>query len=302
MIRFSLIRIPLIRFGLSLLALLGVALSSPALAWGPVGHRTIADIAMANVKPGTRAKIAALIAHEAELGTADCAVKSLEDASTWPDCVRGPNENWRWGYTFPWHFQDEPICGSFDLKSDCANGECVTVQIERNRRILADPALPAAQRLEALIFLAHFVEDIHQPLHMADHGDKGGNDVTVANIPPEPGSLYPTVSLHWFWDKIMAERAIASAPTPLVRAYSPEEKAKLGGGTVADWARESYDMARAVVYPMAFKKDPCAGETPKSVTITEAEAAPALPATRLRLVQAGLRLARMLDESLSPAG
>jgi hypothetical protein len=272
--------------------------AAPALAWGPVGHRTIAEIALKNVTPATAAKIKALLRDDRGLGTKDCRVHSLADASVWPDCLRGAS-NWRWGYTFPWHFQDEPVCGKFDLKSDCANGECVTAQIERNRRILADKTLPTAQRLEALAFLVHFVGDLHQPLHMADLHDKGGNDETVANIPPAPDSKYPTVSLHWFWDSNMAERAISSSPIPVARVYSAAERAQLATGTVADWARESYDMARTVVYPMAFKHDPCVGDPPKSVTITDADAAPAVEATRLRIESAGLRLAKMLDETLA---
>ena len=41
-------------------AAFGLAASTPALAWGDLGHRTIANIALANVSPKTKAAIETL--------------------------------------------------------------------------------------------------------------------------------------------------------------------------------------------------------------------------------------------------
>jgi S1/P1 Nuclease len=35
------------------------------------------------------------------------------------------------------------------------------------------------ERVVALKFILHFVGDVHQPLHAADHDDQGGNKVMV---------------------------------------------------------------------------------------------------------------------------
>ena len=82
----------------ALLAMLALVQPGAAGAWGYYGHATTGRIALANVKPETRAAIARLIAHQAELGTPDCPIRSLADAATWPDCLRG--QYWRWAYTF----------------------------------------------------------------------------------------------------------------------------------------------------------------------------------------------------------
>lgn len=276
-----------------LLALLGLATmlnARPALAWGEFGHRTTAAIAMANVSPRTRAAIAALIRQERGLGTADCRVRSLGDASVWPDCIR--REGWRWGYTAAWHYQTEPICKAYDAKANCAGGSCVSAQIERSRRILADRSLPAAQRLEALAFLSHFVGDIHMPLHSGDNNDRGGNDVAAVY------GEAPVYNLHALWDGPQAERAITSAVPPLVRRYSLAERGSLNTGTAADWGRESWLLARQV-YTRAFGIDPCNGALlPKKVIWSNATIEATLPDARLRLTQAGLRMARVLDEAL----
>ena len=291
------------------LALLHLAVPQPALAWGPAGHAVIADIASANIGPATAAKIQDLFKSDPALGTAECRIRSLREASAWPDCLRV--DNWRWAYTFPWHYQNMAICGAFDVRRNCPDGNCITVQIERNRRILADPSLPRVQRLEALAFLVHFIGDIHQPLHGADFDDDaGGNREYVVNQTPEPYVLSTSArahvinatprppTLHWFWDKLMAERAIAAEPR-LVRAYAPAERAEIATGGPADWLKESWDAARTTVYPGAFGHDPCPGPLTTELAIDEATARAATPLAAQRLRQAGLRLARMLDEALA---
>ena len=267
--------------------------SAPAAAWWEYGHHTIGSVALANVRPATRAEIARLLRAQRQLGTPDCPVRSLEEAAYWPDCLR--KETWRWAYTFPWHFQTMPICKPFDPKANCANGNCVSAQIERNRRILADRSLPDAQRLEALAFLAHFVGDIHMPLHSGDNEDAGGNGVKAAY------GIAGGTNLHAIWDGLETERAISSADAPLVRRYPAAERAALAGGTVADWGRESWQLARTI-YGRAFgREDPCAGgPAPARVVWTDRAIEQSLPDARRRIVQGGLRLAGLLDEALGP--
>ncbi|WP_338467511.1 S1/P1 nuclease [Novosphingobium sp. ZN18A2] len=272
------------------LALAAMLLPQPVLAWGAYGHRTIAEIALDNVTPQTRARIAALIADNAALGTPDCPVHSLSDASVWPDCIR--HDRTRWAYTFPWHYQTEPVCSPYDVKAHCANGNCVSAQIERDIYILKNRKLPRAQRLRALVFLTHFVGDIHQPLHSGDDNDAGGNRVKADY------GIVPGLNLHWVWDGPLAERAISSASPALVHRFSPAERAKLDGGTVADWGRESWELAKRFVYPEDTGKDPCTGGKATHAKLTDKQIEAALPVIRKRIEQAGLRLARVLDESL----
>lgn len=273
-------------------ALLALAALVPqaAFAWGSYGHRTIAEIALANVRPQTRAHIAQLLVDNASLGTPECPVHSLADAAVWPDCIRGERE--RFAYTFPWHYQTEPVCKAYDVKANCANGTCVSGQIARDEFILKNRKLPRAERLQALVFLTHFVGDIHQPLHSGDDDDLGGNKVKAQY------GIAPGINLHYVWDGPLAERAISSASPSLVRRYSPAEKAELDGGTVADWGRESWELARSYVYPDQTGKDPCKDGKPTEAKLTDKQIEDALPAVRHRIVQAGLRLARVLDETL----
>lgn len=280
----------MIRRLILLIAALLALSARPALAWGDFGHRTTAAIAMANMSPKARAEVAVLLRAERGLGTPYCRIRSLGDASVWPDCVR--REGWRWGYSFAWHYQTQPVCRAYDARANCSGGNCVTAQIDRNRRILADKSLPAAQRLEALTFLSHFIGDIHMPLHSGDNNDRGGNEVAAVY-----GDA-PVRNLHSLWDGPQAERAITSAEPPLVRRYAAADFAALSGGTAADWGRESWSLARQV-YTRAFGFDPCGGAVvPQSVVWSNATIEATLPDARTRLTQAGLRMARVLDEAL----
>lgn len=272
------------------LAALSLVWAPAAMAWGEYGHHTTGSVAWANIKPETQAEIRRLLKSEKALGTPKCRVRSIEEASYWPDCIR--SLAWRYAYTFPWHYQTEPVCKAYDPKANCASGNCVTGQIERGRKVLADKSLPDAVRLEAFAFLVHFTGDVHMPLHSGDNFDQGGNAVK-ANYGDAP-----VWNLHGLWDGQQAERSISSAVPPLVRRYTAEERAVLASGTTADWGRESHELARRV-YTRAFGFDPCGAKAPEKITWSNEAIVEFIPDAQRRISQAGLRLADMLDGALA---
>lgn len=278
---------------LAVVLALVVILPAPAHAWGFYAHRKTAAIAEANVSPEVRAKIARLIRSEPALGTPDCPLKSLEDAAVWADCIRG--EGWRWGYTAAWHYRTAPVCQAFNPRANCAGGNCVTAQVTRAHRMLADESLPVAIRLEALAFMVHFAGDVHMPLHSGDNEDRGGND-RKADYGIRPG-----YNLHSIWDGPLAERAISDPADPVVRRYSPAERAELSGGTPDDWGRESWEIARSFVYPTAFDtEDVCAAPLPDETALSQEDIIRGVPIAKRRVQQAGLRIADLLESAFAP--
>ena len=111
----------------------------------------------------------------------------------------------------------------------CKDGHCVSAQIERQARLLADVKVPERERLMALAFLVHFVGDLAQPMHAGDRGDLGGNRV-AANY----GLVGGRTNLHSIWDGYLAERAISTPPGGAARhcwrGCRPAERAALAGG------------------------------------------------------------------------
>ncbi|MCP3734186.1 S1/P1 nuclease [Sphingomonas sp. RP10(2022)] len=272
-----------------------LVLASPASAYWEFGHQTVAQIAYANVRPGTQAAIRRLLAETPRLDTPECPATTIEGASIWADCVKplkGPDGKSRFGYAYNWHFQDVNICQPFTLAEACKDGNCVSAQITRDVAILKDKRASKKDRAQALVFLIHFVGDLHQPLHAGEKNDKGGNDVAAAY-----GSYSPKrFNLHSIWDGTLAERAITTGPS-LVRRYPAAEKRRIAAGTVTDWSRESYKVAHDIVYASALGGDPCA-PSPAKVTLDEATIERIVPVARLEVKRGGLRLAKLLDAAL----
>ncbi|MFU7527477.1 S1/P1 nuclease [Qipengyuania sp. ASV99] len=278
-----------------LLALCAFALlvPAPASAWGFYAHRKTADIAETNVSPEARAKIRRLMRSEALLGTPECPLATIQDASVWPDCIR--RSFWRWGYTAAWHYRTAPICETFNPRANCSGGNCVTAQIERAHRVLADESLPDHVRLEALAFMVHFAGDVHMPLHSGDKEDRGGNDREADY------GIVPGLNLHWIWDGPLAERAISDPADPVVRRYTAAERAELGGGMAADWGRESWEISRSFVYPTAFDTESvCEADLPMKTALTQDDITRGVPIAKRRVQQAGVRIAELLESAFAP--
>ncbi len=270
-----------------------LTLTSAARAWWEYGHETTAQIAMKLVKPRTRLSILLLLKQQKTLRTPTCPARTIEELSVWPDCIKTLGD--RFSYVFPWHFQDVEICKRFDLKTPCAGGNCVSQQIARAQRMVADRALPTRERLMALALLIHFVADLHQPLHGSEHdGDQGGNKVAASY-----GAI-PHTNLHSIWDGLLADRAISTpppGPAGVLADIPPSERAAIAKGSVEDWSRESWELARSKVYGSVIA-DPCARPAPERVAMKEAEIQALIPVLRLQVAKGGIRLARLLDEAL----
>ena len=125
---------------LALLALAAALYGAPAAAWGDYAHRLTGRIADNELTPAARAELARLLAQNAKLGTPDCPIRSLADAASWPDCVRGLGD--RYAYAAKWHYQNIPRCGRVDIASGCARGNGPTVDRDRPLLVLPDRRQP----------------------------------------------------------------------------------------------------------------------------------------------------------------
>lgn len=245
----------------------------PAFGWGPEGHSLIARIAEAQFTADTRARVAEILGP----GTAMASIAS------WADEVRRSRPQ-----TANWHFIDIPISRPhLDMARDCPHGDCVIAEIETLERSLRNPALPAGERREDLMFLVHFVGDMHQPLHCSDNGDKGGNDVRVE-------FAGHTTNLHSLWDGgLLGHIGTEEQLLPALSAASARNARKWSKGTVEQWAEEAHKAARKTVYGRLPQPS---GDAPRAISAAYERAAG--PLIELQIEKAGARLARVLNETL----
>lgn len=276
-------------------ALFALTLPGPAAAYWEYGHQTVARIAWLQMQPQTRVRVAALMRQGRLLDTPDCPVATIEQASVWADCIKPLDE--RFAYAYSWHYQNVDVCRPFDLKGPCKDGNCVSAQVERNARLLANPNVPPREKLIALAFLVHFVGDLHQPMHAGDHGDLGGNKV-AANY----GLIGGRTNLHSIWDGWLAERAITTPPAgarALLAQVPVGDRGRIAGGTVEEWSREMWAKSRDLAY-RALAGDPCAATASERPTLREDQVRALIPTVRENVAEGGIRLARLLDDALGP--
>jgi hypothetical protein len=150
---------------------------------------------------------------------------TLASISSWPDQIRRSRPE-----TAPWHYIDVPIDRPHvDMARDCPKGDCVIARIEDFERVLGDPATNPQQRREALMFIVHFVGDMHQPLHCSDNKDKGGNNVKT-------DFFGKPMNLHSVWDDGLLRRM--GEEDKLLAEFSldmtPKRDTKWARGTVKE--------------------------------------------------------------------
>jgi hypothetical protein len=208
--------------------------------------------------------------------------ETIASMASWADQVRPERKE-----TEPWHFIDIPISSTgLDMQRDCPKEGCVIRKIEEFRKQWRNETLPAAERREALLFLVHFVGDMHQPLHCANNNDKGGNDVTI-----EFRGM--RTNLHSLWDTSLLNRLPPEDQlfADMERAITPAEQAEWSRGAVEMWAEESFEAARRVVYGGLPDAEP--GAVPDLGASYERTAGPVI---RRQLEKAAVRLAAILNE------
>ena len=275
------------------LCLVLALLPAPALAWGEYAHRVIADIALANLTPTARAEVRRILARGAAVDTPNCRLATLGDAAVWPDCVRSLPD--RFGFSFTWHYQNIDVCTAFDIAANCPDGNCVTAQIPKQLAIAADRRASPAARAQALAFVVHFVGDMHMPLHIGDKRDRGGNDVRAAYGAKAPDRM----NLHRVWDSDLAERALTEPPAVTPRSVSAADRRAMAAGSVADWARESWEVSRTIAYPeLRGFPDTCPARSTQRAMVDETYVAAARDAVRLQTLKGGVRLAMLLNRAL----
>ncbi|MBX3726831.1 MAG: S1/P1 nuclease [Xanthomonadales bacterium] len=256
---------------LALAAILAAA--APARAFGPDGHRIVGDLAARQIAAGTAARVAALLAGEADA--------SLAGVSIWADEVR---ERPEWRHTAPWHYVNLPRGDCRYLASrDCKDGRCIVAAIGEQAEILADRSRDPALRARALKFLVHFVADIHQPLHAGHADDRGGNTFQLFYL-GQGGNL------HALWDGglLRASREPWRTRSARLAEVRADTDTRWSIRAPRAWAEASCRLiASADIYPRR------PGRLPADYMERQ------LPVVERQLVLAGARLAALLDALLA---
>jgi hypothetical protein len=270
-----------------LLCLISILSISNAFAWGPTGHRVVGEVAEKYLKKKVLKKITKILDGD-----------TLARVSNWPDKIKSEPETYK--HTYRWHYTDWPN-EAVTYKAEGNNGSLITA-IEDNIKVIADKNKTKAEKRFAISFIVHLIGDLHQPLHVGNGLDRGGNNCKV---------LFhkELVSLHRLWDVSLIAKTKLTY-TELAKFIDTPKKGEIKAhqaSTLLDWANESKAL-REELYPAeitpstGLQKNYCM----RDLVLLETER-PALsygysykfmPIVEKRLFQAGVRLAKVLNDNL----
>lgn len=267
------------------LVLIAWCVSLPAHAWSAQGHRITGHVANAHLTEVTRAQLRELV------GTDD-----LARVATWMDDERDSLSQ-RIPDSPRWHYENRSVCVRTSKQNACPRGACVTRQIQEHIDILRNPRSNREQRAHAVRILAHLVGDLHQPLHLADNDDRGGNE-TFVRVPNEREPL----RLHEVWDttliKLNMQKRGAHAYAQLLMRTHAANIESWRDGSLETWANETHDIGRKMAYAQ-LPGFACGGAPRRRAprTLADEYLSEARTITERQLTRAGLRLARVLNSS-----
>jgi hypothetical protein len=206
------------RFGLQHLMFLYMfffSLIHPVDAWGKEGHEIVANLAWKMLSNSTKDGLMNILSNYSYGVDKNCTdeCSPLAQVADWADVAR---YSYAYKWTAPLHYIDvqqqpcnvtESLAKNdqcyFDYTRDCFNNKCVAgavvndTQIVMNQAPLHQAASDPYLRRNSLMFLIHFVGDIHQPLHCSRVADKGGNSIEVDYSDSTTTNDYDTNSYHY---------------------------------------------------------------------------------------------------------
>ncbi|MFT6136384.1 MAG: hypothetical protein ACJAZM_002888 [Cyclobacteriaceae bacterium] len=236
----------------------------PALPWGQTGHRVVGSIAQKHLTKKARKNLQKILGNE-----------SLAEISTYMDFIKSESS---YRHMNPWHYCTIPDSSTYEEAGTPAEGDVIAT-LNRMVEELKTKDFTDEDELFALKILTHLVGDIHQPLHVGNGLDKGGNDVKLEYF-------WSSRNLHSIWDSgiIDGQSFSYSEYTDWINHPTEEQITTWQSASVLDWAYESKGH-RAQVY-----------DYPENGKLSYRYNYDNIAVVNERLLQSGIRLAGILNE------
>ncbi|KAL3426370.1 Nuclease S1-like protein 1 [Phlyctema vagabunda] len=270
-----------------------LAMAPRALAWGTLGHDTVAYIATNFVSAQTKTYF------QGVLGSTS--TDYLASVATWADSYRYTAAG---TFSAGYHYIDAqdspPTSCSVDFARDCPAEGCVVSAISNYTSRIQSTKISAAEKLIAAKFLVHFIGDIHQPLH-DENLEVGGNSIAVTFDGV-------ATNLHHIWDTNIPEKLVGGYSLADAKTWAANLTKAINTGTYsskkASWTK-GIDITNPQASALVWAKDAnsyvCTTVLPKgvdgveSVDLGGAYYNTAIPVVTELVAKAGYRLAAWLD-------
>ena len=238
--------------------------SLQAFSWGIIGHRTVGLIAEKHLTKRAKKKIEKILDGE-----------SLAVVSNWMDDIKSDDG---YDHTHDWHWVTIPEGQTYEETEKNPNGDLIQT-IERLIEELKKGGLAKEEEAKKLKMLVHLVGDLHQPLHVGNGEDTGGNAIKVK-------WFWENSNLHRVWDSglIDSQQYSYTELADVVDQTDRDLIKKWQSTGIRDWAYESMALRKQVY------------ELPEDMNLNYEYRYKNWATVELRLAQAGIRLAGILNE------
>lgn len=242
-------------------------------AYGPTGHRVVAEIAQRHLSRHAKRELKKLIGDQ-----------RLAFWANWPDFIKSDTTG-QWKSATKWHYVDLPGGISkeqfmTDLKA--LPGQNLYTQIPAMEAQIKDKSLSLEKRQQALYFLIHFLGDLHQPLHVGRDEDQGGNKIKVTWFGK------PT-NLHAVWDEALIDYQQYSYTeyATVLDVVDKDQAKSWTESPLEEWFYESHQLSDKVY-----------DRTPEGSKLSYGYNYIFVNDLNEELTKGGLRLAKILNEIL----
>lgn len=210
--------------------LMSVTVSNNAWAWGKNGHRIAGEIASQHISPSVKTVMAELFPN-----------RTLAEISTLADFNRSnPADFWQ-KQAGPYHYVTVPDGITYAQVGAPRQGDAYTA-LKMFSEWVTDPQRSVADRQTALHFIMHIVGDLHQPLHVGNGHDRGGNDVKL-------DFFWESSNLHRIWDSgIIDQQKLSYTEYTdwLTRKMTSNQIAQWMEPDPMVWIQESYELRKGL--------------------------------------------------------
>ncbi|KAJ4773573.1 endonuclease 4 [Rhynchospora pubera] len=269
----------------AILALLFAAIPTSN-AWGTEGHYMVCKIAQSYLTSTASSAVLKLLPAGAN--------GDLASECSWADTVRG---------AYPWssalHYVDTPdnLC-TYDYTRDChdssgASGRCVVGAINNYTAQLTTYPSTTYNLTQALMFLSHFMGDVHQPLHVGFTTDAGGNSITVYwyNV---------KTNLHSVWDTKIIQTSMSNYFGNSMDTMANSIKANITSTQISQWnSCGSSTSACADTFATESIQQACNyayKDAPNNAYLSDTYYLSRSPVVNTRIAQGAVRLANFLNQ------
>ena len=194
--------------------------------WGKNGHRATAKIAEQHLTKRSKKKIDKILQG-----------MSLAFVSTFADEIKSDK---KYNQYYSWHYINMGLEETYASAEKNPEGDLVT-GIEHCIAVLKDKNSSTKDQEFFLKMLIHFVGDLHQPMHIGQKEDKGGNTIQLQ-------WFGKGTNLHRVWDENMIDDWEMSyiELANNAKKLSKNQIEALQKGSIEDWVNEVHQVTKEV--------------------------------------------------------